>query len=219
MKTLTLLALLCMSSVSFAQNWRAESTERPAQQAQENKADAIQSPARATNKTLVSRTQYHGSENIWIYDAWLVLEHDQDRDGYYSDFTLTFDADTAYSGAAVYAVLYLGTEDEFMEYHDSSVFTIYGESSDDTFEVNTQLVEGFASDDYEILIELYDADDHSLVAVYDGYADSDLLYVPLESSDYEYQPTTVVVNAEGGTFGIVALIALLVALVWRKSRR
>lgn len=224
MKTILFITLLTLSIMTQAQGWHAESTEYQSQQKVDNtKAGNSGSSKKLASispqaKSAISRPQYHGTEEFWIYDAWITLERDQDHDGYYSEFTLSFDVDTYYTNAAVYAVLYLGVDDEFREYHSSSVFTIYGEDSDDAFEVNTTLVEGFVSEDYEILIEVYDADSNNLVAVYDGYNDSDLLYLPFESVDYEYTEPQVIVNSEGGTNSIATIIALLTLAGWRRIR-
>lgn len=207
---------MMLSATTQAQTWRAESTEYQLQQPLSSQKAGISSHADplvtgdSITKSAKSRPEYHGTESIWVYDAWLTLQQDTDHDGYYSDLTLSFDVDTYYSSAAVYAVLYLGVGDEFREYHDSSVFTIYGEDSNDVFEVETSLVEGFVSNDYEILIEIYDADDHSLVAVYDGYSDEDLVYIPLESRDYEYTESQVVVNYEGGSYSLLTIAVLLI---------
>lgn len=215
MKAILLISLITLSTVAQGQGWQARSTEyQRQQQLSVGKADNAtvtddNTSVRPTTKSVVTRPEYHGEEMFRIYDAWLTLGQDQDHDGYYSEFSLNFDVDTYYDIAAVYAVLYLGVNDEFREYHSTSVFTLYGEDSDDALEVNTTLVEGFASDDYEVLIEIYDADSNSLVAVYDGYSDSDLLYIPLESLDYEYTQSGVVVNYEGGSNGIITTIALL----------
>ncbi|ALT00170.1 choice-of-anchor H family protein [Lacimicrobium alkaliphilum] len=219
MKTILFITLMTLSIMTQAQSWHAESTEYQSQQKVDNtKPDKMQTSIGPQTKSAISRPQYHGTEEFWVYDAWVTLEGDQDHDGYYSDFTLNFDVDTYYTSAAVYAVLYLGVDDEFREYHSSSVFTIYDEDSDDAFEVNTTLVEGFVSEDYEILIEVYDADSNNLVAVYDGYTDSDLLYLPLESVDYEYTEPQVIVNSEGGTNSISTIIALLTLAGWRRIR-
>jgi hypothetical protein len=225
MKTILFITLLTLSTIAQAQNWRAESTEyqsqqklKPTQSESDSSSVDDKQPVNSSTQSVQPRPVYHGTEEFRVYDAWVTLERDQDHDGYYSDFTLNFDVDTDYSSAAVYAVLYLGVDDEFREYHSSSVFTIYGEDSDDAFEVSTTLVEGFVNDDYEILIEVYDADSNNLVAVYDGYADNDLLYLPLESVDYEYTGPQVIVNSDGGTNSIATIIALLTLAGWRRIR-
>ena len=48
--------------------------------------------------------------DFWIFDADVDLFNDDDRDGYYHGIDLLFDADTIYSAAEVYAVVYLSLD-------------------------------------------------------------------------------------------------------------
>lgn len=213
-----LLTCLLLAAAPIAQSseiWRARSIEKlPGNQsgqsikssvplAQSQGANLQQQPA----QQLKLRSSYSGPEDFWIYDAWISLISDTDHDGYYSEFLLGFDADSRYVTVPVYARLYLTRGDTFREYHTTSIFTIEGENSEDYFEVSTELLEGFVDDDYELLIELYDGDTNELVAVYDSYNDSDLLYLPLESQEYEYRETHVSVHG-GGSIGWLGLLAV-----------
>ncbi|GAA0858676.1 choice-of-anchor H family protein [Aliiglaciecola litoralis] len=152
--------------------------------------------------------------DFWIYDASVSLNTDYDYDGYYSTFTLEFDADTVYVEAEVYARLYLARGEVFEEYHTTSLFWINGQSSDDSLIVKSELLSGFPPGDYELLIELYDGLDDQLVAVFDGFDDVDLTLLTLESMSYEEQETVVIVTEHGGSFGF--LILLLVPMLLRK---
>ena len=150
------------------------------------------------------------SNDFWIYDTWATLSNDFDYDGYYSKVSVEFDADTVYSRAYVYAIVYLGLEGVFDSIHVTSVFAIDGDSSLDSFVVESELVTGFPSEDYEILVELYDADTDQLVAFTDGLDDADLAIVPLESENYEVvpEPRVIVVEEHGGSLGWWALLML-----------
>jgi len=163
----------------------------------------------------VSTTEY------WIYDSWVSLDVDSDYDGYYSQFTVEFDADTIFSAAPVYAVIYLGTNDFYESIYVTSEFYIYGEDSSDSFVVESILVSGFPSNDYDLLIELYDADSNALLAYSDGYDDADLTYLSLESESYEYvnDDTVVVVHEHGGSESLYSLLVLSIAVVIRKRLR
>jgi hypothetical protein len=167
-------------------------------------------------RILQARPELTNFDNeFWIYDAWVTLRNDLDYDGYVYRFTLEFDADTIYNEADVYARLYLSRGEVFKEYHTTSVFTIFGEDSDDSLIVDSELLEGFPSGDYEILIELYDAYTDQLVAILDGNDDPDLYLLTLESKDYEYiEPVRVV---EGGSMGYW-LFLLLPLIILRKLR-
>jgi hypothetical protein len=146
--------------------------------------------------------------DFWIFDAFIDFNSDPDFDGYYSYFTLEFDVDTVYSNADVYARLFLSRGDVFEEFHTSSVFRINGDSSLDSLVIESELVSGFPPGDYELLIEIYDAFDDSLVAIYDGYDDVDLTLLTLESRSFEETQTVVVVRESGGSFGYLMLLVV-----------
>ncbi|MGS2719723.1 choice-of-anchor H family protein [Paraglaciecola aestuariivivens] len=164
---------------------------------------------------LKSRTQDTGlNQEFWVFDAWLTLHQDRDYDGYYHHFSLEIDADTEYASAQLYARLYLGVNEVFQEFHVTDNFTIYGDSSDDSYVIETELLTGFPSNDYEVLIELYDAYTNELVAVYDGYNDADLYLISLESKNYDRAPV-VVVHEHGGSLAGWSLVLLLIVGLYR----
>ena len=147
---------------------------------------------------------------FWIYESWVALEQDIDYDGYHSTFSIEFDADTIFTRAPVYAVLYLGKDGVYDAIHVSSEFYIYSEDSTDTFTIESSLVSGYPPGEYDILLELYDADTEMLVAFTDAYDDSALAYLPLESENYEYvvDDTVVIVEEHGGTWSLLPLCLL-----------
>lgn len=157
------------------------------------------------------------NSDFWIYDASVSFNVDNDFDGFYSTFTVEFDADTVFSQAQVYARLYLSTGEVFEEYHTTSLFNIYGDSSTDSFIVESDLVTGFPTGDYEVLIELYDNFDNQLVATLDGFDDADLTLLTLESKSFEQTDSVVIVTESGGGFGslILLLVPVLVARGWK----
>lgn len=171
----------------------------------------------AQAKVLTVRPQVKSiNQDFWIFDAWVEFFSDQDRDGYFNHFSVEFDADTAYDSADVYARLYLGQNEVFKEYHVTSNFEIYSDSSDDSFVVESELLNGFPPGEYEVLIELYDAYSDELVAVYDGNDDADLYLLSLESIEYE-TVEVVVIRDNGGSLGLWTL--LLLPLLWIRRQR
>ena len=146
--------------------------------------------------------------DFWIYDAFVTLDVDEDADGYYSEFTVEFDADTVFVEADVYARLYLSDNDVFEEFHTTSVFIIEGDSSQDALVVESELISGYPSDDYELLIELYDAQTDALVAVFDGFNDADLTFISLESKTFEDSGTVVIVTESGGALDISDVVGI-----------
>ncbi|MEQ3638585.1 MAG: choice-of-anchor H family protein [Alteromonas sp.] len=154
---------------------------------------------------------------FWIYDSWVRLQQDLDYDGYFSTFSVEFDADTIFIDAPVYAVLYLGQNGVYDAIYVSSEFFIFGEDSSDSFVIESTLVSGFPSYDYDILLELYDAQTEQLVAFSDGYDNAEFAFVPLESETNEYivEETVVFVEEHGGTLNWAALLFIIASLSLR----
>lgn len=139
--------------------------------------------------------------DFWFYTADVELFTDRDRDGYYAGIDLLFDADTYYDIADVYAVIYLSYEyGPWNEYAETENFTILGTSGADEYIVETDLVEGYPTGNYDILIELYDAYDNALVATMGPEDTSELSILPLEDigRDAPAGTTQIVVNSGGG---------------------
>lgn len=159
------------------------------------------------------------TENVdfWIYDSWVTLYDDFDYDGFYSRFRVEFDADTVFADVPVYAVIYLGNEDTYESIYVTSEFSIYGEDSHDSLVIDSELMTGFPPYDYDILIELYDAQTEELLAISDGYDDADLAFVSLESTNYDqYQEeTVVVVEQHGGAISLSLLLMVGLVIVLR----
>ena len=170
-------------------------------------------------KTLTVRPEAKSSnQEFWIFDAWVEFFRDDDRDGYFNHFSVEFDADTEYSSADVYARLYLGIDEVFKEYHTTSNFSIYSDNSNDSFVVESELLNGFPPSEYEVLIELYDAYNDQLVAVYDGNSDADLYLLSLESKEYE-STQVVIVTEHGGSVSLWGLLLLPILLITRQYRK
>lgn len=156
-----------------------------------------------------------GSADFWFYDADVDLYSDLDRDGYFVGVDLLFDADTSYAVADVYAVIYLSYEfGPWNEYVTTQDFTIFGASSDDEYIVDTELVSGYPTGDYDILIELFDAYDGTFLASFGPEDTSELSYLPLEDigRDTPRGPTVVVTQGGGSLswlllFGIAGVAA------------
>jgi hypothetical protein len=150
--------------------------------------------------------------NFWFYDVDVSLFSDFDRDGYYFGIDVLFDADTHYAVTDVYAVLYLSYEfGPWNEYAETADFTLFGTSGSDDYTVETELVSGYPTGNYDILIELYDADTNAWLASIGPEDAVDLSYLPLEDSTRDAGPgeTQVVVNSGGGSAGLLLLFSLL----------
>jgi len=181
--------------------------------------DALQRSGARTNKGERSALQKSGispsqagDPNIWFYDADVELFSDFDRDGYYFGIDLLFDADTIYTAVDVYAVLYLSYEfGPWNEYASTDDFTLFGSTSDDDYIVETELVSGYPTGNYDILIELFDAYDGTYLASFGPDETSELASLPLEDStrDAVSDGHTHVVSSGGGSLSWLLLVGLL----------
>lgn len=235
----TCICLLLCTPVSLAQDeqWQAKSTESYRGKKSEkllkssagitddkgvaakNSLTAAQkSPARVIAKDTMAHPV---NSDFWVYDARSHLLEDFDHDNYYYVFNVRFDVDTIYTHADLYARLYLGDGDVYREYHTTSVFHIDDTDGDDEFEVETELLNGYRSWDYDILIEVYEAGSDHLVAVYNQQDDADLSLLPLESYDYEYQyvPNEVRVSRSIERGGSIGLLLPLIAMSLIRMRK
>lgn len=159
--------------------------------------------------------------NFWFYEADVILFADYDGDGYYYGIDLLFDADTTYLSAEVYAVVYLSYEyGPWNEYASTEDFSLFGATSSDEYTIETELVSGYPTGSYDILIELFDAYDGSFLASIGPEDTSELSYLPLEDSTRDVaqgETTQVVVSSGGG--GSVGWLVLLTLLAVRMTLR
>ncbi len=158
-----------------------------------------------------------------IYDAKTRLFDDLDRDGYYTWLQVTFDVDTDYTEAEVYADIWLREPGgAYTLIHETDVFTIRGSSSSDDYEVEAELVAGFPPGLYDVLIEVYDAWDDRFVADFGALDSSDLDLLPLEDISFDGDIPPPVVQSDGsggsGSFSLAGLAALAGLGLWRRRR-
>jgi hypothetical protein len=181
----------------------------------DNKTSAIEQRESAGSQSPGLNTDF------WFYDAFVTLFSDADRDGYFTGIELEFDADTIYAAADVYAVVYLSYEyGPWNEYAVTDDFTIFGTAASDEYVIETELVSGYPTGDYDILIELYDTFDGYLVASFGPEESSELSLLPHEDLTYDAPvgtTTQVVVNSGGG--GSLSWLLLLGLAAFAVSRR
>ncbi len=152
--------------------------------------------------------------DFWFYTADVVLFNDHDADGFYHGIDLLFDADTYYDFADVYAVIYLSLEGgPWNEYAATEDFTIFGASGDDEYVIVTELLSGYPSGSYDVLIELFDAFTGEFLAYIGPEDTSELAFLPLEDANRDTPievPEVIVVHEHGG--GSIGLLFLLIML-------
>jgi hypothetical protein len=158
-----------------------------------------------------------------IYEGYSQLIEDYDYDGYYQTFSVTFDADLVtynpYDQAEVYAELYLSENGgPWQHYFTTDSYIIQGESTDDTFEVYSTLQQGFNSNHYDVMIDLYEVGYSNIIASYSSDDSSSLYALPLESSDYdlehvEYYEET---HIHGGSHAYIGLLIIAGVMLMRR---
>ena len=178
------------------------------------------------SKMGVRRSNSTASGDFWFYSADVLLFNDHDVDGHFHGVDLLFDADTYYQAAEVYAVFYLSLEGgPWNEYSATENFTLFGSSADDEFQIVTELVSGYPTGSYDLLVELFDGYNDDFLASYGPIDTSELAFLPLEDAGrdmpYVPPPTTVVVHDHGGSLGWPSLLALFALYFVRRvvSRR
>jgi hypothetical protein len=156
-----------------------------------------------------------------IFDARVQLYDDRDGDGYFTYFRVSFDVDTDYSEAHVYARLFLRGADGVWKFlYETAIFPISGSSGSDEYEVETELVSGYPTGAYDVLIKVYDAGYGDLVAQYGPYDSSALSVTPLEDLSYDGLPPPSVSISYGSGGGAVSvwLLGFLAVAAWAGRR-
>jgi len=173
-----------------------------------------------------SQTAQSANLDFWFFDADVQLFNDDDGDGFFHGIDLLFDADTIYSAAEVYAVVYLSLDfGPWNEYGVTEDFWIYGASGTDEYVLVTELMSGYPTGNYDLLIELYDAVDSSFLTSFGPDDTSALSFLSLEDFDRDatIADSPIAVSHGGGgatdTWTIGFLLLLLVVSAARKIWR
>jgi hypothetical protein len=175
-------------------------------------APMVRSGSRQKQLNSADVQAYHDPD-FSIFDARTVISRDDDDDGYYHRLSVSFDPDVVSGRAWVYAELYLSLEGgPWNRYYTTESFPIEGDDSEDDYEVVTRLMDGYPSGYYDVLIELYDADNDDFLAEYGPYDDRDLRALPLEDS---YRDGDDHYHGGGGAIGLSMLLLVLVTRLFR----
>jgi hypothetical protein len=162
----------------------------------------------------------------YVYTAKTDLFSDFDRDGYYHHLRVTFDADSIFDTAQLYAIVYISADGKAWEsVYTTNDFVVHGSSPDDAYEVETDLVSGYSTGLYDVLIELYDAASGTLVDSFGPNESPDFSVRPLEDSYRDGDPPPPPpdpapgANGGGGAIDWLTLPALAAAAAWVRRRR
>jgi hypothetical protein len=182
----------------------------------------------ATNNSSATQQSTNATASNWyrsfnIYSGFSQLIEDYDEDGFFQTFSVTFDADVIdtynIDHANVYAELYLSKNGgEWVHYYTTDNFSIYGESENDEYEVYTTLNQGYISDNYDVLIDLYEVGYSDIVATYSSDDTNELYALPLESSNYDpdYVESHSDSHGHGGSTSMISLFLLLSLITIKK---
>ena len=150
-----------------------------------------------------------------IYDANVDLISDIDGDGYHHAINVYFDVDVSYDSATVYAKLYLSREGEpWSQYYTTDLFSIHLDDVSDTYEVETELLEGYPPGYYDILIEIYSMDHAYMVTseVLDYYYLGIDIMIEDRSWDDPYEDYFYVEYESHGGGSITSLLAFFLII-------
>ena len=112
-----------------------------------------------------------------------------------------------------------------VDFHDATVaawnFTTKqpdyrGATSDDEYVLVTELVSGYPTGDYDLLIELFDSFDGAFLADFGPEDTSELSFLPLEDAnrdDPHFDNPVVVVHSGGGATGWLMISMMLLLLL------
>lgn len=175
----------------------------------------------------------HAQPQVWISDIGALLVDDIDNDSYFSGFSLTIDVDSEYGDTDVYAKIYVQSDTQpLMLLHKTSRFSVYGSTRGDEYRIDTELRNNFASDTYNLVIDIHDAWSDDLLDTANSRGFSNLRNLPLESSEQnllsdnleqdivtEFSSADVVVTEHaGGLHPALLLLLLGSGLVSRRLR-
>jgi hypothetical protein len=159
--------------------------------------------------------------DTYVYDATTDLFADRDGDGYFHRLRVRFDADTATS-SVVYAEIYVSADGKAWELlYTTRDFSVVGSDPNDDYEVETDLVSGYTAGRYDVLIELHDSANGTLLDEY-GPNESPLFsQQPLEDSTRDGVPPVTGGGGHGGGGAVswTLLPGLLGVLVLERRRR
>jgi hypothetical protein len=117
-----------------------------------------------------------------FFDASSTLLADRDGDGFHREFRVRFDADVVSGSARVFARLYLrrAGDRDWLLYHETDDFEIFGDDGDDDYFVSATLDDGWPTGDYDVLIDLYESGFSGVVATIGPFDSDGLALLPLE---------------------------------------
>lgn len=211
MKTHSILILTCGLFMNTA--LYAETVIDTPQPTKEEFLPASQAQRTATVDPNIQAQRQPSIEQAYQSTAWfhtldLTLRHDLNHNGFYSQLRVRFDAHSKFNSQPVYAVYSLiNSYGQERIIHTSSIFTLYRESTNDWFSVETDLQQ-FQRDYYKLKIQLKDAQTGYLLAEMSGYDNPTMDRLALEDQQKDSYVAVIVREESGGSLGILSLLGL-----------
>jgi hypothetical protein len=213
------------SAEGFAREHAADELRDPRTLEESRKAESdVRTKPRAAVTSRNSTVASASLGDSWIYEASTDVFADADYDGYFHYLRVRLDADSIYDVAYVYAEIYLSADGTTWEHlYTTDDFAVWGSDPEDDYEVETELVSGYSTGLYDVLIELYDADYGVLLDEYGPAESADFSMLPLEDS---YRDGAIVEplppphhhDGGGGAVGWWLLPGLVAAVIGARRR-
>lgn len=225
------LPLLSFADSSQRYSWSQDFSEDLREQQIEEQGTSQALPAMETQQRDVINTPKPLQKNhctncdlpeVSLGNVQTELIYDDDYDGYYHRFEVSFDVISQDLGEALYARLYLAkTNAKWNFLYQTKDFVISGDTARDRRVIVNALDSGYAAGHYELRIALYDADTDSFIidiSSADDAAMSDLPLEDYERDDYYYYNGNQFYGYAAGAFGWPMLVLLGAAAAWRRRR-
>lgn len=164
-----------------------------------------------------------------VLDVDTSLLIDDDQDGFYSKFKITFDPDTDFGPANVYAVVWIRAQGgEWIKEHESDDFVVDMSGTADKYTLTADWVSGYPTARYDVQLDIHDAATGLLVASA-GSERPEFSRIPLEDASRDQlanRPAPPPTNTgstssreSGGSMTLWSLFAFAGLLAARYARR
>ncbi|MFK7890632.1 MAG: choice-of-anchor H family protein [Granulosicoccus sp.] len=183
----------------------------------------------AANEVENSHTEWT-HHDVRITEIGLLLFNDEDRDGYFTRFSMTIDAEARYHEERVYAAIDLMDSALNTEVlHVTDDFSLYSNTASNDYQVDLDLVRNYSTDFYNLKVSLHSAIDNRVLDYVNAPTMSNLRSVPLESEDLDrlthndgliepgsdFSNADIRVNEYAGSASILLIVGAFLTLVGR----